>query len=106
LLMMEAYTSAQRAADRAFDNQLRDAALTIAGSIQWQNGQPVVKIPVAALQILATRHQERVFYDILDARGVSITGNMPPIINFHWRMAASKRPVLRDAHIGDTPVRL
>lgn len=106
LLMMEAYTSAQRAADRAFDNQLRDAALTIAGSIQWQNGQPIVKIPAAALQILATRHQERVFYDILNARGTSITGNMPPIINFHWRMAASKQPVLRDADIGDTPVRL
>ncbi|HET8790695.1 MAG TPA: sensor histidine kinase N-terminal domain-containing protein, partial [Modicisalibacter sp.] len=88
-LMIEAYTSAQRDADRAFDSQLQAAALTIAEAIQWQGGEPIVEIPAAALQILATRHQERVFYAILNADGTSITRNMPAIIDDQWRHKAS-----------------
>ncbi|SDL24767.1 two-component system, OmpR family, sensor histidine kinase TctE [Modicisalibacter muralis] len=105
-LMIEAYTSAQRDAERAFDSQLQAAALTIAEAIQWQGGEPLVEIPAAALQILATRHQERVFYAILNANGTSITRNMPTIIDPQWRHKASQRPIWRDARIGDTPIRL
>lgn len=106
LLLLEAYTNAQRAANRAFDNQLRDAALTIAESIQWQNGQPLVRIPASALQILATQHEERVFYSILGTQGQVITGNMPALINTAWQQAAALHVVLRDAQIRDTPIRL
>ena len=84
-LMVEAYTSAQRDADRAFDNQLQAAALTIAEAVQWQGGKPLVEIPAAALQILATHHQERVFYTILNADGTPITGNIPSAIDPRWR---------------------
>lgn len=105
-LMVEAYTSAQRDADRAFDNQLQAAALTIAEAVQWQGGKPLVEIPAAALQILATHHQERVFYTILNADGTPITGNIPSAIDPRWRHEASRRPIWRDAHIGTTPIRL
>nr|WP_297459501.1 sensor histidine kinase [uncultured Halomonas sp.] len=105
-LMVEAYTSAQRDADRAFDNQLQAAALTIAEAVQWQGGKPLVEIPAAALQILATHHQERVFYTILNADGTPITGNIPSAIDPRWRHEASRRPIWRDARIGATPIRL
>lgn len=106
-LMTEAYSSAQRAADRAFDSQLRAAALTIAQSIQWENGIPQIKIPIVALQILATQHQERVFYAILNTAGTPITGNMPAsIIKSSWRQKAAQHPILRDTAIDDAPIRL
>lgn len=58
LLMLEAYTSARRAANSAYDSQLEAASLTIAEAIQWQDGHPLVSIPAAAFQILATDQQE------------------------------------------------
>lgn len=106
-LMTEAYSSAQRAANRAFDSQLRAAALTIAQSIQWDHGVPTIKIPVVALKILATQHQERVFYVILNADGTVITGNMPAtVIMPAWRQAATRHPVLRDTHFTQAAIRV
>jgi len=75
-LLIEAYTSAERAAGRAYDSQLQAASLTIAEAVQWQDGQPMVEIPAAAFQILATDYQERVFYTLLNAAGQQVTGNL------------------------------
>ncbi|MBB3141114.1 sensor histidine kinase N-terminal domain-containing protein [Halomonas organivorans] len=92
LLMVEAWWSAHRAAQRAYDSQLEAAALTIAEAVQWQQGEPVVEIPAAALQILATRHQERVFYAVLDADGEAVSTNMPFAISPSWRERAAHAP--------------
>ncbi len=92
LLMLEAWWSSRRAAERAFDSQLEAAALTIAESVQWQRGEPVVTIPAAALQILATRHQERVFYAVLDADGEAVSTNMALSIAQGWRERAARAP--------------
>ncbi|QTP57777.1 sensor histidine kinase [Billgrantia antri] len=85
LLLVEAYFSSQRAAQRAYDSQLESAVLTIAEAVQWQEGRPVVEIPAAALQILATRHQERVFYAVLDAEGRRVSANLDMHIPAEWR---------------------
>ncbi|MFC3284443.1 sensor histidine kinase [Litchfieldella rifensis] len=97
LLLIEAYSSSQRAAERAYDSQLESAALTIAEAVQWQEGQPVVEIPAAALQILATRHQERVFYAVLDADGQRVSANLDFPIPADWRQQVDEQPMWTDA---------
>lgn len=105
-LLVEAYTSAQRAANRAFDSQLEAASLTIAEALQWQDGRPIVEIPPAALQILATDQQERVFYAILGNKGNSVTGNLEGAITDSFRQAAQDEPVWEFAQYFGTPIRL
>nr|WP_298413670.1 sensor histidine kinase [uncultured Halomonas sp.] len=105
-LLIEAYTSAQRAADRAFDSQLEAAQLTIAEAIQWQDGQPVVEIPAAAFQILATNQQERVFYAVIDAAGQEVTGNLKGFVQPAWRKKAKQHPVWLTIPQDDVAIRL
>ncbi|MCE8016636.1 sensor histidine kinase [Halomonas sp. MCCC 1A17488] len=97
LLLVEAYFSSQRAAERAYDSQLESAALTIAEAVQWQEGQPVVEIPAAALQIIATRHQERVFYAVLDAEGRRVSANLDIPIAAERRAEVAEGPVWTNA---------
>lgn len=98
LLMLDAYFSTQRAAERAYDSQLEAATLTIAEAVQWERGRPVVEIPAAALQILATRNQERVFYAILDNTGKRISANLDLAIPPDARAKAEHEPLWRDIH--------
>ncbi|MDW5378141.1 sensor histidine kinase [Halomonas sp. HP20-15] len=105
-LLLEAYTSAQRAADRAYDSQLEAAGLTIAEAIQWQDGRPIVEMPAAAFQILATDQQERVFYAILDAAGREVTGNLDGAVKPAWQRAAQTEPVWMTVRHRGTPIRL
>lgn len=105
-LLVEAYTSAQRAANRAFDSQLEAASLTIAEAIQWQDGRPVVEIPAAAFQILATDQQERVFYTILDTEGREVTGNLEGVVTDKLRRDAQNEPVWQFVHYQGAPIRL
>lgn len=105
-LLVEAYTSAQRAADRAYDSQLEAAGLTIVEAIQWQDGQPIVEMPAAAFQILATDQQERVFYAILDAAGHQVTGNLDGAVKPEWQRAAQAEPVWMTVRHHGTPIRL
>jgi len=106
LLMLEAYTSARRAASSAYDSQLEAASLTISEAIKWQDGQPVVEIPAAAFQILATNQQERVFYSILDSRGREVTGNLDEEITASARHKAHSGPVWLQSYYRKTPIRL
>lgn len=105
-LLIEAYTSAHRAANRAYDSQLEAAGLTIAEAIQWQDGRPIVEMPAAAFQILATNQQERVFYAILDAAGREVTGNLDGKIRAEWRHMAQTEPVSMTVRHHGTPIRL
>ncbi|MDN3521464.1 sensor histidine kinase [Halomonas ramblicola] len=106
LLMLEANFATRRAAERAYDSQLEAAALTIAEAVQWQEGRPVVEVPAAALQILATRHQERVFYAVLDSDGRRISANLDLPIPPAARELAAREPVWRDTHHGGSGWRL
>ena len=106
LLMIEAWLSTHRAAERAFDSQLEAAALTIAEAVQWQAGEPLMEVPAAALQILATRHQERVFYALLDADGEAVSTNLPFAIAPAWREQAAEAPWALTTSFDNTPWRL
>jgi len=106
LLMIEARVSSQRAAERAYDSQLEAAALTIAEAVQWQQGEPLIEVPAAALQILATRHQERVFYAVLDADGEAVSANLPFAIEPSWRERAAAEPLALTARLDGEAWRL
>ncbi|MBN8411723.1 sensor histidine kinase [Halomonas cupida] len=84
-LMAEAWISSQRAANRAFDAQLQAAALTIAEAVRWREGVPHVVVPEAALQILSTDSQDRVFYAVLDEDGGVLSRNWPVVIPSAWQ---------------------
>ena len=107
-LLIEAYTSAERAADRAYDSLLQAASLTISEGIQWQAGEPVVEIPAAAFQMLATEQQERVFYTILDSDGQPVTGNLDTaeMQNLYYQAAAQSDPVWDRINHAGAPIRL
>lgn len=106
LLLIEAYTSARKAADRAMDGQLEAASLTIAESLQWPEGEPTLEMPASALQILATRWQERVFYWLQADNGRIITRNADLPITAAMESEARSGPVYRDAEFDGVPIRL
>ncbi|OEY65414.1 sensor histidine kinase [Marinobacter sp. X15-166B] len=106
LLLVEAYTGAQRAADRAYDSQLEAASLSIAEAVQWQDGQPIVEMPAAALQILATDAQERVFYGLLTATDQPVTGNLSGALIASVRNLLADGPAYARVQSRGTPVRL
>ncbi|WP_240665532.1 sensor histidine kinase N-terminal domain-containing protein [Cobetia sp. ICG0124] len=72
---MQAFLSAREAADRAYDRLLEASLVTIAEQVKWQDGQLWLDLPPAALEMLATDAQERVFYSLVDADGEQVTGN-------------------------------
>lgn len=106
LLMLEAYYSTQGAAERAYDSQLEAAALTIAEAVQWESSDPVIEIPAVTLQILATRHQERVFYAVLDHAGRRISANLDIAIPVDSRENAAIEPAWLNVAYDDTRWRL
>ncbi|MFC3286274.1 sensor histidine kinase [Litchfieldella rifensis] len=75
LMLVQAYLDARRTADRAFDRLLEAATLAIAEQVQWQNERLWLDLPPAALEMLATSAEERVFYALFDGDGNFITGN-------------------------------
>ncbi|MGO2501780.1 MAG: sensor histidine kinase [Cobetia marina] len=75
LLLVQAFLSAREAADRAYDRLLEASLVTIAEQVKWQDGQLWLDLPPAALEMLATDAQERVFYSLVDADGEQVTGN-------------------------------
>lgn len=80
LMLAQAYIGAREASDRAFDRLLEASSLAIAEQVKWQGDRLWLDLPPAALQMLTTDAEERVFYAIYDANGDYITGNarLPP----------------------------
>nr|WP_246389783.1 sensor histidine kinase [Halomonas cerina] len=75
LMVLQAWVDARRTADRAYDRLLEAATLAIAEQVQWQDGRLWLDLPPAALEMLATDAEERVFYALYDAAGRFVTGN-------------------------------
>lgn len=75
LVGLATWVEARRTADRAFDRLLEAATLAIAEQVQWQDGQLWLDLPPAALEMLATDAEERVFYALYDGAGRFVTGN-------------------------------
>nr|WP_174873135.1 sensor histidine kinase N-terminal domain-containing protein [Vogesella oryzae] len=70
-----AQDNARDAANAAFDRTLQASARSIAERITLQDGELVVDLPVAALEMFDPHFQDRVFYRIGFAGGSTITGD-------------------------------
>ncbi|MED5296022.1 MAG: sensor histidine kinase N-terminal domain-containing protein [Pseudomonadota bacterium] len=89
VVLWRAWLDARQTADRAFDRLLDAATLAIAEQAQWQEDRLWLDLPPAALEMLATQHDERVFYRLVDARGDHVTGNADlPGIDLSGRRAS------------------
>lgn len=95
---------ASRAADRAFDQLLLASALSIADSVQFEDGAITLDLPYAALAILATGRRDRIFYRITGPDGVLITGY--PDLAPGLPSARSAEPHYADVRYGDTMLRV
>ncbi len=80
LLLVQSWFSARAAADRAYDRLLQASALAIAERVVLRDGVVDVDLPYAALQMLASVSQDRVFYRITGPAGEFVTGypDLPP----------------------------
>ncbi len=77
LLLVNAWSSNRAAvatANLAFDRLLMASAEAIAEDIEVRNGDIVVDLPYAALQLLESNMQERVFYRVVAPDGKTLTG--------------------------------
>jgi two-component system, OmpR family, sensor histidine kinase TctE len=77
LLLVNAWTSNRAAvatANQAFDRLLLASADAIADDVELRDGNIVVDLPYAALQLLESNIQERVFYRVVAPDGKTVTG--------------------------------
>lgn len=94
---------ATRAADRAFDQLLLAAALSIAESVQLDGSAINVDLPYASLALLATGRRDRVFYRVAAPDGSLITGY--PDLATDLSVATPGRPSFGDAVYLGAPIR-
>jgi two-component system sensor histidine kinase TctE len=90
-------------ANEAYDRALLGSALVMAESLHLAGGEVVVELPEAALEMLRTDAQDRVFYRVADGGGRRhITGyeGLPP------PAAAREAPAFYDAEYNGQPVRV
>jgi len=77
LLVVNAWFSNEAAiatANQAFDRLLLASADAIAEDVEERDGKIVVDLPYAALQLLESNIQERIFYRVVAPGGATITG--------------------------------
>ena len=68
------YQTASATANLAFDRLLIGSAEAIAEDIEYRAGELVVDLPYAALELLESNLQERIFYRVLGTDGKTATG--------------------------------
>lgn len=108
-MIQQAWLEAHHTADRAYDRLLEAATLAIAEQVQWQEEKLWLDLPPAALEMLATDAEERVFYSLHDAEGHFVTGNLalPASNPGHASDALGKDAfALDDMHHGSLSLRL
>jgi two-component system sensor histidine kinase TctE len=77
LLSLNAWLSNRAAvstADMAFDRLLTASAEAIAEDVAYKDGELVVDLPYAALELLESNIQERIFYRVVSPDGQTATG--------------------------------
>ena len=77
LLTLNAWLSNRAAvatADMAFDRLLTASAEAIAEDVAYRDGEFVVDLPYAALELLESNIQERIFYRVVSPAGQTVTG--------------------------------
>ena len=71
-----AYFVAERVATVAYDRALLDAALAIASLVEVKDENLHLRLPVVAEKILQTDTYDEEFYEVIDANGKSLSGNV------------------------------
>ncbi len=80
IVTVAAFGYGHQAARDAFDRLLVGAANQISASISIVDGEPLVDLPVTALELLALAQEDRIAYRVIDPDGVTLTGydDLPP----------------------------
>jgi two-component system sensor histidine kinase TctE len=71
-----AYFVAHKAATVAYDRALMDSALAIAAHIEIVEGRLHLQLPQVAKEILLTDSYDQIFYEVVDANGETIAGDI------------------------------
>ena len=99
------YARSLQQANEAYDRTLLGSALVIGEAIGYVDDEIVVELPHAALEMLRTDAQDRIFYRVADGRsGAAITGyeDLPPPA----ALPQGNEPVFYDVRYKDQPVRV
>lgn len=100
-----AYGLARYFSQEVLDHWLHDSALSLASRVKWHDGRPSVDLPEGAREILEWDMVDRVYYEVLSARGERLVGNAilpePPS-----RPAAGGKPLYYDARLRETGIRV
>lgn len=96
LMLMEVRSSAQNAANQAYDRVLLGSALAIAERVVIENNEILVDVPYVALEMLTSAAQDRVYYQVAGPDNKFITGypDLPSIPNA--LSSQSDKPVFFD----------
>ena len=106
ILVGSAYVSfhlAWRATQNAFDMALLDTALDLARQVRIVDGAPVLELPEAARQMLATSNEDRVVYVVRSAVGTYLSGDRD--VPFEDLPVGAVRQRYYDAVMNGVPVR-
>lgn len=100
------YTLALRFATAAYDTALFDAARSLAQQIHFAaDGTPTLDLPRAATEILESDPYDLIFYRVVDAKGITVTGREDVPVPRETPNRAE--PVqFYDAQVGDQRVRV
>ncbi|QQM32036.1 sensor histidine kinase N-terminal domain-containing protein [Martelella lutilitoris] len=104
LIYNTAYNNAYRAADEAFDRVLGAAALAIADTAAYENGNVIVDIPYSAFAILGTTQMNRIFYRVVAPNGSVVTGS--PVLGLDIETPQTPSLRLSDGTMDGEPVRI
>ncbi len=74
LMLLEVRSSAEKAANLAYDRVLLGSALAIAERVVIESNEILVDVPYVALEMLTSAAQDRVFYQVLGPDDTFITG--------------------------------
>lgn len=104
MLFLAIRQNAIEAAEEAFDRVLGAAALSIADTVQYENGNVIVDIPYSSFAILGMSRLNRVFYRVVAPNGEIITGS--PILGLEIPHATGPELRVTNSTIRDEAVRI
>ena len=105
VLVTAAWFYALEAANQAYDRLLVGAAYQIAEAVAVQDGQLTVEPPASAFELLALSERDRIFYQVMDVHGQTLTGD-DGLVASDRGAAGRETPAVRDGRFRDVPVRL
>lgn len=102
------YDIADRFVNLAYDRALLESALDIGRQVKMQDGKIYIDLPKAALDMLQSREQGRVYYRVTGPQGEYIAGDpeIPPIESTPFERVSYYDDVLRDRPIRAVALRV